>query len=266
MKYIATISFGKDSTVMCDLLLKNGYPVDFILFNDTLMEFPMMYEYQKKVEIYFKERYNKEIITTKPTKTFEETIFGIIKTKGAERIRWIRGIPNPMLGFCEWRRDSKVYPQDRIIKELIGKEEYKTYIGFTKNEASRKMKGDNFLYPLVDDFKMTERNCQEYLINQEMENPLYKYFSRTGCGICPAQSDKAWYEVYKHFPETWKHMKLVEKRFDFYKERGYKVVNAFWFVNDKRTEDMEKKFIKADKQGSLFDFSDEPVKDCFCKI
>ncbi len=27
MKYIATISGGKDSTVMCDLLLKNNYPI-----------------------------------------------------------------------------------------------------------------------------------------------------------------------------------------------------------------------------------------------
>ena len=41
MKYIATISFGKDSTVMCDLLLKNGYPVDYIVFTDTLLEFPI---------------------------------------------------------------------------------------------------------------------------------------------------------------------------------------------------------------------------------
>ena len=28
-KYIATISGGKDSTVMCDLLLKNNYQVDY---------------------------------------------------------------------------------------------------------------------------------------------------------------------------------------------------------------------------------------------
>lgn len=61
MKYIATISFGKDSTVMCDLLLKNGYPVDYIVFKDTLMEFPFMYEYKEKVCAYFRERYGKEV-------------------------------------------------------------------------------------------------------------------------------------------------------------------------------------------------------------
>lgn len=266
MKYIATISFGKDSTVMCDLLLKNGYQVDYIIFNDTLMEFPMMYEYKIKVEKYFKERYGMQIITTKPKKTFEETIFGIIKQKGAERIGWIRGVPNPVLGFCEWRRDSKIVPQDNLIKELVGKEEYKTYIGFTLDESKRKMKGDEFLYPLIDIFKITERNCQEYLINQEMQNPLYNFFSRTGCGICPAQSERAWFEIWKNFKDTWNYMKFVEERFDFYESRGYQIVNRFWFQNEIRTEDIEKKFRLIDKQGSLFDFSDEPLKDCFCKI
>ena len=31
-------------------------------------------------------------------------------------------------------------------------------------------------------------------------------------------------------------------------------------------KNMEKKFKTIDNQGSLFDFSDEPLKDCFCKI
>ena len=57
MKYVATISFGKDSTVMCDLLLKNGYPIDYLVFTDTMLEFPMMYEYKEKVCEYFKNRY-----------------------------------------------------------------------------------------------------------------------------------------------------------------------------------------------------------------
>ena len=54
MKYIATISGGKDSTVMCDLLLKNGYQVDYIVFNNTLIEHKEMYQYINKLEKYFK--------------------------------------------------------------------------------------------------------------------------------------------------------------------------------------------------------------------
>ena len=49
--YIAKLSGGKDSTAMCDLLLKNNYPLDFILFCDTLAEFDEMYVYLNKVKV-----------------------------------------------------------------------------------------------------------------------------------------------------------------------------------------------------------------------
>ena len=259
--YVATISFGKDSTVMCDLLLKNGYPVDYIVFTDTMLEFPMMYEYKEKVTKYFKERYGKEVIVTKPDSTFESWCFG--KINSGEMKGYIRGIPMVWAEPCYWRRESKVKPIDKLLKN-IG--EYKTYIGFTIDEAQRRMADDRLLYPLIDDFMMSERDCQEYLINQEMENPLYNYFSRTGCSICPAQSEKAWFQVWKHFPETWEYMKDIENQLQSLEEQGEKIKNKTWFTDFRNCNDMEKKFIKSDKQGSLFDFSDEPLKDCFCKL
>ena len=259
MKYMATISFGKDSTVMCDLLLKNKYPIDYIVFTDTMLEFPMMYEYKEKVTKYFKERYGKEIIVTKPKTTFEDWCFGTINDKNSKLDGYVRGIPMVWVEPCYWRRESKVKPQDALFKD-IG--EYKIYIGFTLDEANRRMIDDKFLYPLIDDFKMTERDCQSYLINQEMENPLYKYFSRTGCSVCPAQSDKAWFQVWKHFPETWEYMCKIETRLS----KLDKVKNKTWFSGFRSCLDMEIKFELADRQQSLFDFSDEPLKDCFCRI
>ena len=257
IKYVATISFGKDSTVMCDLLLKNNYPVDYIVFTDTMLEFPMMYEYKEKVTRYFKERYNKDVIVTKPKTTFEDWCFGVIESGDLKG--YTRGIPMVWSEPCYWRREAKVKPQEELFKD-IG--EHKIYIGFTLDEANRRMIDDKFIYPLIDDFKMTERNCQEYLINQEMQNPLYNYFSRTGCSVCPAQSNKAWFEVWKNFPDTWGYMKEIEHRLS----KIEKVKNATWFTNFRTCEDMENEFKKANKQGSLFDFSDEPLKDCFCKI
>ncbi len=41
--YIAKLSGGKDSTAMVDLLLRNKYQLDYILFCDTLAEFDEMY-------------------------------------------------------------------------------------------------------------------------------------------------------------------------------------------------------------------------------
>jgi len=260
MKYVATISFGKDSTVMVDLLLKNNYPVDYIIFNDTLDEYQEMYEYKEKVAKYFKDRYNKDITVTKPKKSYEDYIFHR-KTKG-EMIGKMIGLPNPTNQFCEWRGISKRDATEKFLKDN-GIANYKLYIGFTLDETNRVNRGDSkFLYPLIDDFKMTERNCQEYLANQEMENPLYKHFSRTGCAKCQFKSDRDWFMTWKHHPNEWDKLKDLESRVN--KEEN--VFSKNIFSNFRSCLDMEIKFELADKQGSLFDFSDEPLKDCFCKI
>jgi len=265
MKYIATISFGKDSTVMCDLLLKNGYPVDYIVFNDTLIEHELMYEYKEKVTKYFKDRYNKDIIILKPNKKPEDLIFRTVKRKSSDWFGYIKGIFSPVMGFCEWRTESKILPLERFLKKEAVKE-YKIYIGFTLDECSRVNRDDDSkLYPLIDDFKMSERDCKEYLINQEMENPLYRYFNRTGCRYCPAQSERDKFQIWKHFPEVWKEMQTIENRLLELEKQGKKVIYNNFHLGENLSS-LEKKFKHVDKQGSLFDFSDEPLKDCFCKI
>lgn len=265
--YIALLSGGKDSTVMTDLLLKNNYQVDYIIFNNTFMEFPLMYEYIIKLKKYFKDRYNKNIITTKPLTTFEEWCFGVIRDESSKMYGAIRGIPMVWSEPCYWRRESKVKAYDKTVRDLIGSNEtYYKYIGFTVDEISRKLKEKNTIYPLIEYFPMREIDCQSYLINQEMENPLYRYFTRTGCGICPAQSDRSWYQVWKFFPDTWLYMKWIEKRLLDYKGMGHQVKNCFWFTNHRTCEEMESLFKKKNLQGSLFEFNDDPLKNCFCKI
>ncbi|WP_067177046.1 phosphoadenosine phosphosulfate reductase family protein [Sulfurospirillum sp. UCH001] len=267
MKYIATISGGKDSVTMCDLLLKNGYPVDYIIFQDTLMEFDLMYHYIEKLKSYFKNRYKKEIIVTKPRTTFEHWCYGVINDKTSKFDGCIRGIPMVWSEPCYWRREAKVKPSEELIESLIGcYGERKIYIGYTLDERTRIQKDEKLLYPLITEFKMTERDCKHYLINEEMENPLYKFFNRTGCGMCPGQSEKAWYQVWKNFKDMWTYMVLVENRLDQLEKSGIGIKNKYWFTKFRTCADMEKLFKKMEKQGSLFELSDEPLKDCFCKI
>ena len=264
-KYIATISGGKDSVTMCDLLLKHKYPVDYIIFNDTLAEHEEMYIYIEKLKLYFKNKYNKEILVLKPNKTPDEVIFRKVKRKSSEWRGQIKGIFSPVMGFCEWRTEAKIRPLERFLKENNIKD-YKIYIGYTLNEKSRINKEDKTkLFPLIDIFKMSERNCQEYLINNEMENPLYKHFTRTGCFFCPAQSERDKFIIWKNYPEKWEYMKNIEKRLNEYKKLKEKVIYDNWHMGTS-IEELEKKFIILNKQGSLFDFSNEPLKDCFCKI
>lgn len=265
MTYISTLSGGKDSTTMTDLLLRNNYPLDYIVFKDTLHEFELMYKYIERLSKYFKERYDEEIIILKPEISFEDSVFGRIGDRSKGKSGWIRGIPVPKGFPCTWRRDSKLQPFKKWLKGK-GISEYKIYIGFTTDEPHRKMKGEEFIYPLIDDFKMSETDCANYLKAREMQNPLYNFFTRTGCSFCPAQSDRAFYQIYKHFKTDWAYMKEIEKRLFDLEAKGNFIQNKFWFSGKRTCEEMESKFKEIDRQGSLFDFSDEPIKDCFCKI
>lgn len=267
MKHIATISGGKDSMTMCDLLLKNGYPVDEIIFTDTLEEFEEMYIYLEKVKEYFLTRYKKEIVVLKPKKTFEHWAFGTIEKDGAKRKGMIRGIPTKD-GMCYWRRESKTNPMEKYLKEKYKDEQITFYIGYTKgeNRSVKETEYFKYLYPLQDIFCMTEEDCKVYLSKQDMENPLYKHFSRTGCAMCPFQSDKSWFNIWKYYPKVWDKCLKREMQLDYLDNNKAKVINKYWFVGHKTMLQKEEEFQKKDNQGSLFDFSDEPIKDCFCKI
>jgi len=254
--YIATLSGGKDSTAMCDLLLKNGYPVDYIVFNDTLQEHKLMYEYIEKLKQYFKDRYKKEIITTKPIRNFKDSILRkVTRSKTPERNGQYVGIPVANgKAMCHLRKTLKNNPTDKWIRKNI-KNKHKIYIGFTTDEKERATKNDRNIYPLIDYFNMSDKDCKQYLIDQEMENPLYKFFDRSGCSICPYQSERDWWQIYTHFRDDFNLALEIEEKLS--KQKEYK-----YFLNNKPLKDA----IMSFKQGTLLDFSNEPLKDCFCKI
>ena len=48
--YMVSLSGGKDSTAMLLRLIEEKRPIDLILFCDTGLEFPQMYDHLKKLE------------------------------------------------------------------------------------------------------------------------------------------------------------------------------------------------------------------------
>ena len=64
---VCSFSGGKDSTAMLLRLLEEGVPVDVILFCDTGLEFPALYDHIRKVE----QDIGREITTVKCPDDFE---------------------------------------------------------------------------------------------------------------------------------------------------------------------------------------------------
>ena len=62
MKYIASVSFGKDSLAMLLLLIEKQYKIDEVIFYDTGMEFQAIYDTRNIVKDLLEKKRIKEII------------------------------------------------------------------------------------------------------------------------------------------------------------------------------------------------------------
>lgn len=253
--YIALLSGGRDSTSMVIKLLEGKMPLDYILFCDTKEEFPLMYEYIDKLDDFLINNYGIGITRIAPRENFSDWVFGEIKR--GNRKGFIRGLPK-LKDPCYWKRQSKIRPAERFVKRNnIENPIY--YVGYTYSELNRsKVKADNQIFPLID-LRMCEGDIDIHLESIDMVNPLYEFFERTGCAICPYQSDRSFYVLYKKFPEIWSLMKDYETKLLNLINDGYNVLNPTW--DDKRTLIEIEDMFKSNNKN----FSDKASKGCECR-
>ena len=70
MRYIVSISFGKDSLAMLLLLIENRYDLDEVIFYDTGMEFQAIYDIRDIIKGLLK-KLNIKYTELKPMERFE---------------------------------------------------------------------------------------------------------------------------------------------------------------------------------------------------
>ncbi len=254
------LSYGKDSTVMLDKMIRDKRKIDHVIFCDTLWEFDKLHEYRKKYNEYLKSRYDIDAITLKPDTKFEDWIFGRI-TRG-ERKGQIRGLPLITIP-CYWKRESKQKPAEEWVKNKYPKQEITFHVGFAKGEDRSISDTEYFKYSYpLKEYGMTEMDCRVYLREHEMENELYREFDRLGCMNCPYQPEDSWKTIYDNYPKVWEWVKMVETKLQKLEDDGEPIANKHFFMDYQTTADMEYKF-KHTADG-LFDLSKEPLKNCFC--
>lgn len=197
---IVNFSGGKDSTAMLLRMIELGEQIDYIVFADTNYEFPALYEYIKMIEKHI----GREILMLQPKKSFDEWRKGPLtrgKNKGA-----IRGFPQ-VISPCYWMREAKYNSIQRFSKEHPGAI---NCLGIAADEMNRVQKEEGLRYPLIE-WGWTEDDCIEYLQQKGLINDLYKHFSRLGCWMCPKQSNYSRYMLWKHYPELWENLRVLEE-------------------------------------------------------
>lgn len=231
-----------------------------LFFCDTGLEHEAMYVYIDKLDVFFQRKYNMKIMRLKAKVTFDEYIRGL-RSRGEYEGK-TRGTP-AVLDMCFWRRESKQMPYERWIKSLgLRVDEVSQYNGFVYGEHNRVEAMPTYVKAPLYEWKLKEVDVQRYLEENEMENPLYRDFNRTGCAICPKQGIKDKFVLFDKYPKVWEYMKKTERELN--EDENRTGIYPRWHI-ELFIEDMEKIFLKKQQQTG-FEFPEEPIRDCFCKI
>lgn len=215
---VVSFSGGKDSTAMLLKMIEEDIPIDCILFCDTGLEFPQMYEHIDRVE----KETGFSITRVKAEQSFEYMMFEQPIKRGADSPITIRygegmtghGWAGPRMRWCT--KKLKEEPRERFLKAFKPYYEMRHYVGIAADEQKRlerkNNQNPNHVHPLVD-WGMTEADCLEYCYSKGYDwGGLYKIFDRVSCWCCPLQSLEDLRKLRLNFPELWEQLKDWDDR------------------------------------------------------
>ena len=232
MKYIASVSFGKDSLAMLLRLIEENKPLDEVVFYDTGMEFQAIYSIRDVIKKILEEK-NIKYTELKPSCPFVYKMFDKpVKHKDgtlSNGYSWCGG-------RCRWGTTEKLVALEKYCK---GNYEY---VGIAFDEPKRLLKErkGNKIFPLAE-WCMTEKDCLDYCYArgffwEEDGIRLYDILQRVSCWCCGNKNIKELRNYYKYLPEYWEKLKNFQKRTN----RPFKGNNTIF--------DLEERFNKEIKQ------------------
>ena len=185
MKYVASLSFGKDSMAMLIKIKELGLPLDEVIYvdimfdDDTSGETPEMASFITKAEKILKEKFNIEVTHLRGV-TFKEQFYKI-KQRG-KHIGDNYGFPYTIGAWCNDR--LKMQP----IKEYMRKQKDQIiqYVGIAYDEPERyeRLNHETHIAPLYD-LKITEKEAMEICEKYDLLSPIYKTSFRGGVLVLP---------------------------------------------------------------------------------
>ena len=208
-----SLSGGKDSTCLALLMIERGLPIDAVIWADTGMEFPEMYDNIAKVDEYlFRER-GLHITALRSPKSFEYMMFDEPKQKPSaleNRARlgvppYGNGWPGIKVRWCTGQ--LKTHLLQKEVNRLKGRHRLQQYVGIAADEAWR-CKGLH--YPLVE-WGITEAQALQICYDRGFDfGGLYEIYHWASCWCCPFQRIGELRSLRRHHPELWARL---EERF-----------------------------------------------------
>lgn len=174
-KHIVSFSGGKDSTAMLLMMIEKGMRIDEIIFLDTGVEFPEMYEHIEKV----KAMIGREITVLRNEKgLFEYWLLEHEKQRGKHKGQKGYSWADHRARWCT--KTLKVQVSNKYLKEKYKGHKVVLYQGIAVDEVKRLEKksgseiGSEVRHPLAE-WNMTEADALRYCYDKGFTwNGLYK--------------------------------------------------------------------------------------------
>ena len=213
VKYIASVSFGKDSLAMLLLLIEKKYPLDYVVFYDTGMEYDAIYRIRDRMRAVLDEL-DIGYEELRPAEPFWISML-VRKSKYRNKEGYHYGY-SWCGGACRWGTRNKLSAINRFKKSLG--DEVTEYVGiaFDEPDRAKKARSEGKELPLVD-WCVTEAECLVYCRDhgftwEEDGTDLYEILDRVSCWCCRNKNLKELKSIYEYLPKYWDRLKGLEYR------------------------------------------------------
>lgn len=188
MKYVLSLSFGKDSLALLIEVIRRKLPLDYVIFCDIKFsdkiggEHPLMAEWIPKAEQILKDKFGIDVIHLTAKKNFIEQFY-TVKNKG-RHIGDRYGFPYTIGAWCNGR--LKLDPINNFIKKIIKQNGAVTeYVGIASDEPKRlerykKLETKNHKYITLADLGITELQAMDICGQNDLLSPKYQKSFRGG--------------------------------------------------------------------------------------
>lgn len=185
--------------------------LDEVVYCDTGLEFPAMYEHIAKVREYVEDN-GVGFVTLSGPFTFEDGLLNIPVKSKQYGVHEGYGWPHMMSRWCT--RAFKLDP----INKYLGDAEAVQAVGIAADEPKRLRPGEYLRYPL-NEWGWTESVCLGYCYGKGFDwydrsvgRGLYEIFDRTSCWICPLSSLDNLRNLRRFYPDLWAKIGELEEQ------------------------------------------------------
>ena len=211
MKYLASVSFGKDSLCMLLKLIEKNAPLDEVVFYDAGMEFRAIYETRDRV-LPILERRGIPYTELHPPRPFT---FDMLEKPVYSRENGLHHGYSWCGGCARWGTAMKTTALDSHAKKYH--DDFVKYIGIAADEPARLERLPIRTTSPLAEWGIKESDALSYCYErgffwEENGIRLYDVLDRVSCWCCANKNLKELRNIYHYLPEYWGRLRDLQDR------------------------------------------------------